>query len=143
MLLHACAGASTKAVELLVESGADVDLCHENDCISPLHVACTNFRHEIAALLIEQRADVNAEDINFLTPLSYLCQMEFAIETVDTQTSLVELLLVRGASLNGRLLGHRPLLLASQANNVAVASMLIKYGANVNLSAGVSPVINI
>ncbi len=45
--------------------------CADEDKETPLHIAAQSNAHEVAALLIEKRADINAKDNKGRTPLDF------------------------------------------------------------------------
>ena len=61
----------TKAAELLIQLGADVNIKHE-DGGTPLHLAVFIGRAEVAELLIKEGADVNAKNLRGDVPASAL-----------------------------------------------------------------------
>ena len=72
--LHCAAWKGHKEiVELLVESGADVNAQNQNDHwgTTPLHAAAHANQTAIALKLIESGADINAGDRNGKTPLHH------------------------------------------------------------------------
>ena len=110
-------------IEVMIKSGL-VDLkAKDEDGWTPLHVASRRNRIEIAKLLIDRGADVEAK-VDGWTPL-HLASYWNRIETA-------KLLLERGADVNAKdNEGATPLHLASWNNCIEIAKLLIDAGADV------------
>jgi ankyrin repeat protein len=94
---------------------------------TPLHIAAECDHHAIAALLIENGADVNARDYRECTPLHRAAQSD------KTSPATVQILIDKGADINACDSSHTtPLHEAACSGNEAAASLLIKHGASVN-----------
>ncbi len=111
------------AVELLLEQGAEVNAASLNaQRVMPLHSAVAGQHVEIAKLLLEHGALVNAEQEGGFTPLHGACQ--------NGQPEMVRLLLDFGAdvhALSGE--GHSPLYFARESGNAQVVELLEAAGA--------------
>ena len=57
-------------VQEMINGGADVNATH-NLAVAPLHLAATLGKTEVISVLVKAGADVNARDIDGLTPLIY------------------------------------------------------------------------
>ena len=89
---------------------------------SPLHAAIAERQGDIAELLIDKGADVNARNMSQLTPLHFL-----GVFMHDRK--LAELLIQKGAAVNVRdQAGHTPLEGAVRAGNAEVAEVLRRHG---------------
>jgi len=103
-----------------ISSGADVNSKYMGWTL--LHIAVRNKRTEIAQLLIDKGADVNAKDNRGRAPVHLA--VEFG------QKAIVEALIAKGADLNiidGR--ADNALTLARKNNQKEIAELLIKNGA--------------
>ncbi|MGD8367772.1 MAG: ankyrin repeat domain-containing protein [Desulfobacterales bacterium] len=157
------------AVEALLQKGADVNYRDPDSGTTPLIMASTYGFAEIARLLIEKGADVNLQDHNGATALIGACRRypeiarlllangadvgvvspviggPFAAAIMyaigqEGDTSLAELLLKKGASVNeaateGRLAGYTPLMMAVDRDSLEVVRFLVENGADVNARA--------
>jgi ankyrin repeat protein len=117
---------STGIVRALIEKGADVEALlggkKGEDFPSPLHLALYRAKPDIAKMLIEAGADVNAKNKSGLTPLMRAALSE--------QVEIVRLLIARGADVNAREDGGKTALkYAKKANNKEIAKMLVAAGA--------------
>jgi len=94
----------------------------------PLHVATDGNHTEIAILLLDKGADVNAQDNDGETPL-HIASFKGYIE-------IAELLLDRGADVNARdgwsQSGRTPLHFAAWGGNSEIAKLLLDKGADIN-----------
>ncbi|CAF4046693.1 unnamed protein product, partial [Rotaria sp. Silwood2] len=132
-----------------------------SDYLSPLHVAshCGNFN--VAKLLCERRADVNAKALNGFSCLHIACKknrlklVELLISNgadleAKTESGLtclhvasfvgshdiVVYLLQHGANINATTIrGETPLHLATRNNQVEIVQTLLHYGASVDMKA--------
>ncbi|MBI4471169.1 MAG: ankyrin repeat domain-containing protein, partial [Acidobacteria bacterium] len=157
------------AVRALVEGGANVNNAGEGERMSPLVMAIANGRFDVARYLLENNADPNIANIQGLTALYAVLDMQWAPYSWRPQpiasqerTSYVELmnmLLERGANPNARLssrvwfrslpndrtwvdpAGATPFWRAAQAVDVEAMRLLVNAGANPKLPtfAGVTP----
>ena len=126
----------TDIVTYLLENGANVNKpvggwSGDNYMSTPLHIAIRRIGNsEIINLLIANGADVNKKNSRGITPLH---------EAVDKgYEEITNILLVNGANVNARDdAGETPLYktLDDKRANVAMASILIENGADVNLIA--------
>lgn len=147
-----------KAVTLLLDSGADLNL---PDVLgyTPLHIASAGRgSKKIAELLLERRPEVDARDTSGMTPLhlAVLCKHHdivgilltsgfapnsrdnleatpvfYAIGASDNTKGL-KILLSAGAELNvGKKLGYTPLHEAAKLGAVSIAELLVANGSNV------------
>lgn len=74
-LLYACTKNSLDVVELLITSGANIEL-KNNDGDNPLLTSFKCSRYEVTDLLINKGADINQQDKLGNTILIYACQDE-------------------------------------------------------------------
>ena len=112
-----------EAVELLLEKGAAVNAAALNSQrVMPLHSAAAGQHYEIAKLLVEHGALVNAEQEGGFNPLHAACQ--------NGQVEMVKLLLEHGADVNalsGE--GRSALHFAQEGGHTAVIELLEAAGA--------------
>jgi len=122
--LHASVVLNNKDVtELLIANGADVNMGGAGSYApyTPLYWAVTNGCPEIAPLLVEKGADVNAQ-VHGDTPLHAAVQLAL--------WETVELLLSHGADVNARDdRGRTPLQLANECGYPKIAALLRQHGA--------------
>jgi ankyrin repeat protein len=114
----------TGIVEYLLQKGAVVNSPSRNAMrVMPLHSAVANKRTEIAQLLLDHGADVNATQADNFTPLHEAAQ--------NGMLDVTQWLLDRGANINPRLSssGKTPLALAIEHQHEAVAELLRQHGA--------------
>lgn len=143
--LHpACSSGNVQLVKELCDakvkdasSGADaVALCGHDFSAkdglmgqTPLHAAAENGFHDIVVLLVEQDADVNAQDNDGWTPLHWACSMKLE----DGAGPTVEALLKGEASVGIQTTeGDTALHFAAANGHLEAVKLLIKAGANVN-----------
>ncbi|XP_078310475.1 uncharacterized protein LOC144618392 [Crassostrea virginica] len=117
-----------KTVERLIQKGAEVNLCKQNDdwCIHPLYAAGFSGHESTAQLLLKNGAEVNLCDEDGYGPLHMACQ--------NGHESIVQLLLKNGAEVNLCTNdGTSPLWAAFQNEHESTVQLLLKNGAEVNL----------
>lgn len=115
-------------VKLLLSGGRDIDrhLCSGRRA---LEMAVTEGDIEMVKLLLEHNAGTNADHGDGKSPRV----LQIAVE--KQFTSIVRLLVDRGANVN-KWVGARPLLLAAvDARHIKIAELLLDQGADVNASA--------
>jgi len=112
------------AVRSIVEAKAEVNATDE-DKKTPLHRTCSTGNAESAAILIPAGADIEAEDNCRWRPIHYACE--------DGHFDVVKVLLEGKASVqlaNPQCL--TPLAVATTENEVKIAELLMKHGADPN-----------
>ena len=112
------------AVRELIARKADLD--EPGDLGTPLHAAATKGNSEIAGLLIDNGADVEAtEEFSGKRPLHAAAALG--------KTEVAELLIARGADLEARdVKGRVPLILAAIGGHTAAVEQLLVAGADAN-----------
>nr|XP_022328968.1 ankyrin-1-like [Crassostrea virginica] len=113
-----------ETVKLLIQMGADVNLCEEHGA-GPLYIACQNGHESTAQLLLNNGADVNLCMEDGAGPLFIACQ--------NGHESTAQLLLNNGADVNLCKNGAGPLYIACQMGNEGTVQLLLHNGADVNL----------
>jgi ankyrin repeat protein len=160
-LLYAARRGCQECVKTLVEAGADVDMA-DPEGVTPLLIAINNFNFDIAAYLLEKRANPNKWDWWGRTPLYSAVDMNTIPfggrpdrPSLDKTTSLqlIEMLLAKGANPNARLKLFPPfralgpdrgadlmltidataLLRAAKAGDAPAVRLLLAHGANPHL----------
>lgn len=92
VIFDAVESGDVAAVCRAIADGADINAIRDNEGKTPLHQAAYGGNTEIARLLIEQGANVNAADKYGITPLMNACDGGF----VETARLLIE----QGADVN-------------------------------------------
>ena len=120
------------ATKLFLEAGMDPNV--NVDGVTPLMMAATKNRIEIAKSLIEKKANVNAKSKEGMTALgSAIAGDSDGPGNID----VVKLLLEKGADVNVQTTVEKmtPIMIAVAKGDVAIVKELIGKGADVNLKA--------
>ena len=109
-------------VKFLLEEGADPNITSNNQLnVAPIHSACAISDIEIAELLIENGANVNAKQTQGVTPLHSAAN--------NGKTLLVMLLIKKGAVVNAKMdNGQTPLSMALKNDFQETAELIRSYG---------------
>jgi ankyrin repeat protein len=138
-------------VELLLDSGADIDMRNNRE-MSPFDLARENGKHDVAIFLARRSGDISGLNIVSEAGSQESLPNEIAAQHMDGGKSsddeesdllhsssangridVVRRLLDRGADVNARNeLLQTPLDVASRHGELAIAKTLIEYGADVN-----------
>ncbi|CAH0549684.1 unnamed protein product, partial [Brassicogethes aeneus] len=120
-----------KIAEFLINQGADVNLRDKQDNHTALHHAAFTGNVKIANVLVKNGVNVNAQDINGLSPLM------FAVGKNHEETA--EFLINQGADVN--LCAQDKSTVLHFARKVKIANVLVKNGVKVNAQdiKGLSP----
>jgi ankyrin repeat protein len=168
-LLFAARDGQMEAAKALLEEGADVNAAGQGEKLSPLVMAITNGHFDLAKYLLDKNADPNLANLQGLTALYAVVDMQWAPYAWRPQpvtslerTSYLELmraLLDHGANPNARLTqrvwfralpgdrtwvdqsGATPFWRAAQATDLDAMKLLVSAGANPKLPTyeGVTP----
>lgn len=112
-------------VKILVENGADVNLCSKKKNYHPLMYACNKDCPEIVKYLLEKGADPNIKSNTGWTVLM------FAI--YYNANECVKILLEKDIDINAICdIGNNALINAVLKNNIEIVYLLLKKGVNVN-----------
>ena len=122
-ILDAAFGGNIEAVKQHIAAGADVNAKYEG--WTPLHTAVEGGHKEIAELLIDNGADVNAMDKDGRTPLHFA--------SAKGHKEIAELLIAEGADVNviiqsGSFQEMTPLDMATDKNRTETEDLLRKHG---------------
>uniref|UniRef100_A0A4W6F8Q8 SOCS box domain-containing protein n=1 Tax=Lates calcarifer TaxID=8187 RepID=A0A4W6F8Q8_LATCA len=127
-LYNCCASGSVGCMELLLQNGAHVHTPHAH-FPSALHEACKRGKHSIRGQCVESLlshgADPDYEVPHLGSPLYMSC--------LHRHTACSEILLHTGASVNVGRGGDSPLHAAVRQDSADQVSVLLDYGADVNL----------
>jgi serine/threonine protein kinase/ankyrin repeat protein len=115
-------------VQQLLSSGVDVNFIGENQ-ETPLHVALKNAQYEIAQLLVEEGADVNAKNSDGMTPLLFVAREPASAENLRFAQ---ELLRGKVRTSDWDLHHRTALMIAAESGNVAVLQAIIGSDATSN-----------
>lgn len=120
------------ATKLFIEAGMDTNI--NVDGVTPLMVAATKNRLEIAKSLIEKKANVNAKAKDGMTAL---CLAIAGDSDGPGSIDFVKLLLEKGADVNVQTTVEKmtPIMIAVAKGDVGIVKELIGKGADVNLKA--------
>lgn len=89
--------------------------------VTPLHSACASSNLEMASLLINHGADVNAKQMHGVTPIHSAAH--------NGQSNLIKLLVDHGADINSKMDdGKTPLSMAEEANFKETANLIRQLG---------------
>jgi ankyrin repeat protein len=134
--LHvAVAQGSVPLVEILIAHGANLEALSEDRGARAIHLAATFGELEMLTLLLDDGAEIEAQDNTGQTPL--------LIAAATNNLEAVNVLLDRGADLEARESGkgQTPLMRASRLGYLEIAIALVENGAEINAvdNAGRSP----
>lgn len=134
-------GQQIEVIKECLKNGADVTV-KDNTGITPLHWICNENKdhqnnnknieiYELTKLLIDNGADVNAEDEYFKeTPLFWATSNK---GTVSYMHDITKLLIENGADVNHKNKdGKTPLMVAANSVNIEAVEFLIENGADIN-----------
>lgn len=130
--MKAVQGGDIDATRLFLKAGISVNSRVEttNGSFTALHLAVNKGNKELATLLLEKGADVNATAFGSDTPL------HVALRRTNSDMAMVQLLVNNGANVNAaRDGGGTPLMQAVFGNNLEAVDLLLSKGADVNAKA--------
>ncbi|KAJ9598100.1 hypothetical protein L9F63_026796 [Diploptera punctata] len=115
-----------ESVEVLLQNGADVEACSDENCRPPLIMASMLGSNKTVQLLLDYNASINAIDDVGYTAVS--------LASSEGKTDVVETLLKRGANTEIRthLNKRTSLILAAIRGRGPVMELLIKHGVPIN-----------
>jgi ankyrin repeat protein len=152
-----------ESVKALIEAGADVNQRGAGDPITPLLIATMNGHFDLAKYMVDKGADPNAAQVNGATPLYAALNCQWAAKALYPQPrayeqqhtsylDLMQTLLDKGANPNARLTrkvwysqydfdqsgvdetGATPFWRAAYAADVEAMKLMLKYGADPNIT---------
>ncbi len=125
-LLHAAAFGDVATVSQLIQKGASINAC-DDDNRTPIMISAIFGHANIVKMLIDANADINEVDAKGGTALSY---------AVQSDVNIAALLIDAGATINiVDAEGYTPLMLAISdlSDNLDIINTLVKAGADVNI----------
>jgi len=123
MIIEAVKKGELGLVKELLEQGEDVNTKTYEDELSLLHLALLNRDEDMARLLIEHGADIEAEDIGGNRPLHLAVALNMP--------EMVKLLLDLGADINAKArYGRTPIMFSASHKDLRIFEMLVERGAN-------------
>ena len=158
-LLFAARQGYTDTVKALLDGGADINQANAGDSTGPLLMAIINGHFDLATMLIERGANVNAAAFNGVAPLFAVLNLQWAPKSLypspkahqqqkTTYLDLMQTLLAKGADPNARVgrkvwyqaynsdyagfdeAGATPFFRAAYASDVAAMKLLVASGAD-------------
>src|SRR5688572_16225522 len=158
-LLFAARQGYTDTVKALLDGGADINQANAGDSTGPLLMAIINGHFDLATMLIERGANVNAAAFNGVAPLFAVLNLQWAPKSLypspkahqqqkTTYLDLMQTLLAKGADPNARVgrkvwyqaynsdyagfdeAGATPFFRAAYASDVAAMKLLVANGAD-------------
>ena len=129
-LIEAIENGNLQAVKNALRNGADINM---RERIGPyrtiLMIVAGQGKWDLAKVLVESGANVNATDVHGDTALMEACR--------EGHLNIVELLIEHGANLNAAVnvgvgQGYTPLIYAAESGHVNVVKCLLKHDANIN-----------
>lgn len=137
-VLPAVKSGNKACVRLMLESGGDPNGCPKSGYLSPLSLAITLEHIDLVALLIDQGADVNAQESDGWAPILRAVALKS-----DSGVVIAKLLLAAGASPDyAPGMPWAPLVHAARNQNTAQAFLLAEYGADLSIIEGAYPEIH-
>ncbi len=119
---RAASGGHVKAVETLLEAGADVNVRQETYQGTPLQYAANEGHAEVAKILLKGKAKIDAVDTFGRTPLMWAA--------MAGKKDVAEVLLSKDADVNAKTgTGWTALEYARKRGHKAIAELLIEHGA--------------
>lgn len=116
-------------VEALLEAGAKINCLIFDSCLTPLHLALSKNKMDVAKKLINAGANLDlVSQIGVCGPA-----LHYAIIKEDTE--IVKMMIAKGADVNVQEenSGYSPLYLASTLDQIETMKLLLATGADVNL----------
>ena len=137
-LHYACIGGCEQLVQLLVDSGASVDI-PDSFGLLPIHHVASN--EDLVTLLIKRGAEVNGQNLIWPTwsPLHFACMRQNTCRKTDE--SFVRFLLKSGMNYDKRINDRRPIDLAVESNKLGVVFELLFWNCSVREYVGERPLI--
>jgi len=134
-LMIAAGRGDRESAEILIKSGAKLDLRSSIDEFTALILAARYGRTELAAVLLDAKDDINLASKTGRTPLF--------VAADANHLEVAKLLIDRGAKVDKALsTGETPLMAAARNGNAAIVSLLLDNGADPNkVVASGSPLI--
>ncbi|KAK4225840.1 ankyrin repeat-containing domain protein [Podospora fimiseda] len=137
-LLHmACRGGNVAVVKMLIECGADIEVCGEAG-MSPLHIAAGVALHVgTSRMLLRMGADVQAQDDRGQTPLTVCIAMGCNVagdynRLLEDCQNMVRLLLEDGATASTTSDQiSSPLHMAAGCGQTGILELLLNWGADI------------
>jgi ankyrin repeat protein len=161
-LLFAARQGYIETATALLDGGADINQLNAGDKTSPLLMSIINGHFDLAMMLIERGANVNAAAFNGVAPLYGVLNIQWAPKSLypspkayqqqkTTYLELIEALLAKGADPNARVArkvwyqaynsdyagfydaAATPFFRAAYASDVAAMKLLVAHGADPNI----------